>query len=156
VEIGPYSPIDFLRDHQVPHAKGNVLQWLRGQPQAFTADFILDVAASDLQLGLELAIKIELRGEDLRRVLARGFDLDPSSIRHWLNRCLLLLGSNGLLGFLEELASADPERVGRVACWLPSAFDKVGLVNYHTISLERLFQRLGIDAPVSRMKNKGW
>jgi hypothetical protein len=138
-EVGPYSPVG---DHRVPHANGHMFRWLRGQPQSSRADFVLGVAATDLPLGLELARRVELRGADLRRVLARGFDLEISAIRHWLGRCLSLLGSDGLLGFLEELALAEPERAARAAYWLVPALYHRGLDDYHRASVERLFQQL--------------
>jgi hypothetical protein len=135
-----YNAADFIAGQDIPHKKGHMLRWLREQPMTVRSEFILAVCDLDLLVGLELSKKVELRGTALRRVLARGLDLDVSSIRVWLHYCRTLLGTDGLLSFLEELVEIEPERVKRTGYWLRFSF-RGGLDRYHQDSLDALYRR---------------
>jgi hypothetical protein len=135
-----YTAADLIDGQGISAKKGHILRWLREQPMKARSEFILAVCDLDLLVGLELSKKVELRGPELRRVLARGLDLDVSSIRDWLHYCLKLLGTDGLLSFLEELVEIEPERVARTGYWLRFSF-RGGLEHYHQGSLDALYRR---------------
>jgi hypothetical protein len=135
-----YTAADLIDGQGIPAKKGHIHRWLREQPMTVRSEFILAVCDRDLLVGLELSKKVELRGAELRRVLARGLDLDVSSIRSWLHYCRTLLGTDGLLSFLEELVEIESERVARTGYWLGFSF-RGGLDRYHRVSLDALYRR---------------
>jgi hypothetical protein len=136
-----YTAADLIDRQGIPAKKGHILRWLREQPMKARSEFILAVCDLDLLVGLELSKKVELRGPELRLLLAKGFDLDVSSIKDWLIHCFTLLGSDGLLSFLEELVETDPVRVARTQYYLVILFSKRPQYRYFQSSIDALYRR---------------
>jgi hypothetical protein len=136
-----YTAADFIGGQGFPHKKRHILPWLREQPMKARSEFILAVCDLDLLVGLKLSKRVELRGAELRRVLARGFDLGVSSIKDWLIHCFTLLGSDGLLSFLEELVETDPVRVARTRHYLGILFSNRPQYQYFESSIDALYRR---------------